>query len=289
MLAALAGRIYDDAPQQNAVPLERINSALKSHPMLPLRHLALVVPMTAAAGQSATPTVADIHDRATAIIRELANRPLTPGDTMLTWNPRPGSLIHTVAVKPGGVSSSLLRGDGMIGTATAAWVGGRLQSFEAEWTARDSVSAKPRREVHVAGEIRGDLLVVTGTKPGRYPTPSGLWFAADYGMEELAIPLYRSLPVSGTPATILVFRPWLGRWDTVTVTVRDTPAHRIVVQRTGRARETIVLTRAGALLWTWRHDQSAERRPLEGSSRYADYLAALPLLRALATKDSSSP
>jgi hypothetical protein len=115
----------------------------------------------------------DVHDRATALSREMASRPLTAGDTLLTWNPDPGGLIHTVAVDSAGVRSSLLRGDGMIGTADVRWARQRPSSFDVQWTTRDPVTGRstPDREVH--GVLRQDSLYVTGTKSAVTSVPRG--------------------------------------------------------------------------------------------------------------------
>lgn len=112
-------------------------------------HTACVVLVTVAGllsgtrgyGQTAD-QLREVHDGATALIRQMANRPLTPGDTLLTWNPDPGGLIHTVAVDSASVRSSLLRADGMIGTADVPWAKGRPTRFDVQWTTRDSATGR---------------------------------------------------------------------------------------------------------------------------------------------------
>lgn len=247
--------------------------------------LALITPGRISAQMSAQDIEA-FHDRATTAIRSMANRPLTPGDTFLTWNPTPGGLIHTVAVGDTEVVSSLLRGDGMIGTEVVAWRGEHPVRFSAVWTVRDSASGMPRPDVDAKGQLRGDTLLVTGSHPGRYATPSGRWGVADFGMEEQLIPLIRQLRPPTGPVPVEVFRPWHGRWDLVRLSVRDTAGYRVADLRDSTSHETIVLLASGNLLWMWRHDQTDERRPLEGSARYRDYEVALPLLRSLATRDA---
>lgn len=227
----------------------------------------------------------DVHDRATALIREMANRPLTVGDTLLTWNPDPGGLIHTVAVDSTGVRSSLLRGDGMIGTADVRWSSQQPSRFDVQWTTRDSATGRsaPDREAH--GTLEGESLYVTGTKPAVMLVPRGLWAVADFGMEEQILPVIRRLAADAAPQIISVFRPWHGRWDSVTVTIRDTSGVRTAeLLGTDKLQEVMMLTARGDLLWIIRYDQPAERRPLEGSSRYSEYVAQRDLLLALAKR-----
>jgi hypothetical protein len=184
-----------------------------------IRQLALcllgcVLPANSLA-QSPT-EVSDFHDRVAQLMQEISSRPLTPGDTFLTWNPRPGGLFHTVRVTDTTVAASLLRGDGMIGTMAVRLTRSRPRSFDVVWTMRDSVTGKtlPDRESH--GVVVGDSLRISGTKPQVTAIPSGMWAVADFGMEESLIPLLRGLP-SGGSRRVAVFRPWHARWDTITV------------------------------------------------------------------------
>jgi hypothetical protein len=113
-------------------------------------------------------------------------------------------------------------------------------------------------------------------------------------MEEELIPLIRRLAASGIPEVVSVFRPWHGRWDTVMVTIRDTTGIRTAeLVGTDKAHEVMMLTARGDLLWIFRYDQPAERRPLEGSTRYSEYAARRELLFALAKRyrpiDSNRP
>jgi hypothetical protein len=226
-----------------------------------------------------------VHDVATALIRQMANRPLMPGDTLLTWNPDPGGLIHTVAVDSAGVRSSLLRADGMIGTADVRWTKDRPTRFDVQWTMRDSATGRsiPDRDVH--GVVDGGMLRISGSKPASLRIPAGQWAVADFGMNEQLIPLLRTLPANGAPLVVSVFRPWHGRWDSVTVTVRDTASVRVgEVVGTDKLHEVMVITARGDLLSIVRYDQPAERRPLEGSMRYREYMAQRDLLLAIAKR-----
>lgn len=243
-----------------------------------------LVTATGIAAQTPTQTRA-FHDRAVSIIREMSNRPLTPGDTFLTWAPEPGRLIHTVAVDARGTRSSLLRGDGMIGTAIVQWSRGHPSTFDVQWTTRDSSTGKAKPDVVSRGVFVRDSLRITGSKPDVVAIPSGLWAVADYGMEEALIPVIRSLAATGHSQIVSVFRPWHGRWDTVSVAVHDTAGLRVVeLQGIDKLHELEVLTTGDALLWIVRFDQPEERRPLEDTRRYSEYLERLPLLAAIAKR-----
>jgi hypothetical protein len=220
--------------------------------------------------------VREFHESATSLIRQMSSRALTPGDTFFTWNPRPGGLIHTVASDPTGTRSSLLRGDGMIGTANIHWLGSHPSEFDVEWTKRDSITGKPLKDIESHGHVVGDTLYVAGTKPLHTPLPKGFWAVADFGMEEALIPL---LPPTGASQRVTVFRPWHGRWDTVTIAIHDTAGFRLVdLWSDQKTHELMVVTGRGELLWIVRFDQPGERRPLEGSSRYQEYLSNRSLL-----------
>jgi hypothetical protein len=227
----------------------------------------------------------EVHERVTMLIREMASRPLTPGDTFLTWNPDPGGLIHTVAVDAGGVRSSLLRGDGMIGTADVRWTHGHPVRFDVRWTRRDSATARSTPDRAIQGVLVGNELRVTGRKPETVRVPDGRWAVMDFGMEEELIPLIQSLEPSGAPQILPVYRPWHGRWDSLTVTARDTAGLRFVeVLGTDKAHQLMAVTSQNQLLWILRLDQPAERRPLEGSARYEEYLVRRELLAAVARR-----
>jgi len=220
----------------------------------------------------------------------MASRPLTAGDTFLTWNPDPGGLIHTVMIDSARASSSLLRGDGMIGTAEARWSGKQISDFETRWTTRDSISGRSVVQRQSHGEKRGDSLFVTGTAPGVFAVPAGFWAVADFGMEEQLIPLIRAVSVNAGRQSISVFRPWHNRWDTVSVAVRDTIDVRTAeLIGVNKFHETMVFTVRGNLLCIFRYDQISERRPLEGTVRYREYVARRDLLLLLARQVIARP
>ena len=67
--------------------------------------------------------------------------------------------------------------------------------------------------------------------------------------------------------------------------MRDTASVRVgEVVGTDKLHEVMVLTARGDLLSIVRYDQPAERRPLEGSTRYGEYMAQRDLLVAIARR-----
>lgn len=243
--------------------------------------LLIVSTLSASARAQTPPDFRQFHDRATAVIKQMATRPLTPGDTFLTWNPQPGGLIHTSHVGRDSTQLSLLRGDGMIGTATMEWRDNRPFSFSVQWTTRDSTTKTAKLDVTVHGSRRGDSLRVEGTRPATYAIPRGPWTVADFGMEDALIPLGKTLSQS-VHQTVSVFRPWHGRWDRVTVSVHDTLGLRLIEVWSDTATHEVLFVKADRLLAIVRYDQPDERRPLEASALHSEYIALRSQLTALA-------
>jgi hypothetical protein len=173
----------------------------------------------------------------------------------------------------------------MIGTADVRWAKDRPMRFDVQWTTRDSATGRSILDRDVRGVVDGGILRISGSKPDSLRIPAGPWAVVDFGMDEQLIPLLRTLPANGAPLVVSVFRPWHGRWDTVTVTVRDTASVRVgEVVGTDKLHEVMVLTARDDLLSVVRYDRPAERRPLEGSTRYGEYLAQRDLLLAIAKR-----
>jgi hypothetical protein len=78
------------------------------------------------------------HDTVTTLLRRAVSRPMMPGDTFVTWSPRPGGMFHSTSAQATYVRTSLLRGDDMLGTASTNWRGGITNEFAVEWTRRDA-------------------------------------------------------------------------------------------------------------------------------------------------------
>jgi hypothetical protein len=214
------------------------------------------------------------HDQATELIVQLASRSLTPGDTLLTFNPEPGGLIHTVSVSPALVESSLLRADRMMGTAHVEWVGARVSQFAVLWTRADSLHGpEVDSAIAVRGQVDGDSIHIAMPEARTMASPTIPWALADFGMEEQLIPIFRSLP-SGQPARpVAILRPYHLRWDTVMVSVRDSANLRMAVTYGGdKAHEVWLIDQGGRLLYVRRVDHAGDRIPLPTSTCYEEML-----------------
>ncbi len=254
---------------------------MKRQPFL-MSLIIIVAWTTTVVGQSPRDRQA-FHDRAMRLISQLASRPLTPGDTFLTWNPEPGGLIHTIRVDSGILESSLLRADRMMGTAHVEWFEGRVARFDVRWTRADTLKgSKVDSAISVRGSRDGDSIRITEPDRRTLAVPTGWWAVADFGMEEQLIPILRSMPADKPAQLVAVLRPYHLRWDTISVAVRDSAGLRIAeVLGRDKAHELYIIDTAGRLLCVWRIDRVGERLPLPESARYEELQQYLPTVRAI--------
>lgn len=234
----------------------------------------LLLPLFGAAQAcaQAAPSTAAAHDQLVAALRQVADRPLPAGDTLLTWAAQGLILFHTARVTPTEVETAMVRQDRLLGTATSTWVDTTWQAAHGEWREGDSVTRT------WSAERRPDGLLVRADRDTMIATPALPWAVAEYGMDDQLVPLLRALSASGTPRALAVFRPYAMHWDTLTVGARDTAGVRVVTEfEGGRAVEVRVLPPLGGILAARRTDGS-ERRPLEGSPAYAQWQRRRPLL-----------
>lgn len=226
-----------------------------------------------------------LHNTAVRLIRDVGGSKLPPGDTLLVWNPDPGGLFQTVQVRDSSVVSSLLRHDGLLGTSSVSWSNGFPSSFRIQWS---NLTARSDTGRLIAGRRRGRMIELEGGRTLRVPT--GEWLIMDFGMEEQAIGLALHSARTGTRQLVSVLRPWHMRWDTLTILVRDTLDLRILdLADASGYRELVFITAQNRLLWSKRLDDDAERRPLEGSSLYAEFRRQYDVLRTVAASRRSSP
>lgn len=229
---------------------------------------------TVYAQQPALRDPALFHDRVVRVIHQLASRQLPAGDTLVTWTSQP-VLFHTSAIGTDTARAGLLRGDRMLGTATVTWAIGEPTTFAVEWT----TPGKPTLDIR--GVRRGTVLRITGTHDTVLHVPVRRWAVADYGMEALLIPLLRELPRNAAQR-IAVFRPFGMHWDTLTAMVRPQGATLIAELRDAQhSRTWMVIGDGQHLLWLHQQGQEMERRPLEGTARYAEYARIRDLLADL--------
>jgi hypothetical protein len=206
-----------------------------------------------------------LHDAIAQMMASAGGSNLPAGDTMVSWTTDP-VLYHTVASSHANVRSGMLRNDGLLGVEETHWASGALTEFTATWKTHDSDAVVTR------GLVEGSVLHVSSPRDVKFAAPKMPWGVADYGMEEHLVPLFNALPTFGGTQEIAVFRPYGLKWDTVTVTVTVRPGVRVLQTIDGTARTVFVITSGGTLLWARRLDHSWERRPLEQTRLYREFL-----------------
>ena len=207
-----------------------------------------------------------VHDRLVEFIKQTANRPIAAGDTFVGWWPNP-VLYNTVRRNTDTVESSLVRLDTTVGTATAVWKNGRQAQVNVVWTHGDSILVR-LDAASSAGTIR-----LQGSHDTSFAIPRLPWAIADYGMDDQLVPLIEGL-ASAESQQITVYRPFAGKWDTTTVTVRRTGDALFADFANGPGdTDHWVITLDGALVQVTRDKYpNLERRPLEKTRRIGDYL-----------------
>ena len=241
------------------------------------RSIALLVawPLLFVSGRAqAQMTPQEMHDRIVAVYSPRAHRPLPAGDTLVSWYGNP-VLFHTVRRGNGEVATGMLRADSLLGTALVTWRHDRPASGDVRWTHGDSI------EVDVRLVVDGDTLPVSGREPRGWLLPKIPWAIADYGMEDLAVPLLKSLDFRGAAAvTIAAYRPYGAKWDTLQVT-ENSVGDGVLYQLRGSdsKRDWWLVSRDGALVRLTREGQEFERRPLEQTALFNEYRRLRALLK----------
>jgi hypothetical protein len=218
--------------------------------------------------------------RVAGYMKDIAVRPLPPGDTLLTWHAGGPVLFHTALRDRGGVKAGMLRNDRMIGLADVRWSEGAPRSFHATWF---TVKADGVDSTDIQGLRRDSVVQIT--RPGQADTtlalPSIPWAVADYGMEELLLPAFDSI---GTrlPYRLAVLRPYGLKWDTLRVTERTKVSGRgwdVVTYTETDEQWRLAITDDQHFLWLRRSKHpDDEKHPLEGTAlggRFARLLSDL--------------
>jgi hypothetical protein len=106
------------------------------------------------------------------------------------------------------------------------------------------------------------------------------WAIADYGMEDLTLPLLESLDLQKGAATIAAYRPYGAKWDTVKVTERAV-GDGVLYELRGSdgKRDWWLVSGSGALVQLRREGQDFERRPLEQTALFEEYRRLRALLK----------
>lgn len=235
--------------------------------ILPIVSCAALLVASRLSAQSPTMSAEELHDRIVAVMARNTSRSVPQGDTFVSWSPRP-VLYSTVRRHAGGVESSLIRADGMVGTAEASWTGGRPTLVRIRWT-------EPGKELlQVDARVEGEQLVISGGRDTTLAVPTLPWAIADYGMEDQLLPLIDAIAGGTDAQTIAVYRPYPNSWDSLSVRVEDRAGGRRVtlVDKEGE-RWTWMISAAGALVQMTRSKHADfERKPLPTSARVADYM-----------------
>jgi hypothetical protein len=167
----------------------------------------------------------------------------------------------------------MVRVDSTLGTASTVWRSGRPVSAQVLWTKGPAVL---RRVDFIAV---GDSVHLTGDSARTWSVPTLPWAIADYGMEDQVLPLLKALDLSAAPVTIAVYRPFAAQWDTLSVARSAVDDAELFELRssTGK-RDWWLVSARGVLLQLRREGQDFERRPLEATALFPEYLRLRALL-----------
>ena len=234
--------------------------------------LVLIASARSLVAQTPPSDARQLHDVIVQVFAARTTRPLPVGDTLISWYKTP-VLFHTVQRSPGAVASGMVRVDSTVGLARVLVDSGSVTSFEVHWTRGDSIL------VDLRGETRaGAIIELTGTKTGPLRAPLAIWGVADYGMEDQLLPILEGSPARREPVVVAVYRPFAGKWDTLTVTKRAVDDGWLYELRsTNGKRDWWLVSAEGILVQLLREGQDYERRPLEGTSAAREYLRLVAL------------
>ncbi len=233
--------------------------------------LGLLLAPGTAPGQEQPDSLAvrQLHDEVARLIAGISRRRLPSGDTLVTWAKQGPILYHTVCLGDDSVASSMIRNDSLVGETVTHWAQGQPTSFATRWTRGDSTL------VSVRGDVVGAELHVSGSRSVDLSIPALPWAVADYGMYDQLLPQLLGVPADRMPHRVAVLRPYVLRWDTLTVTA-ERAGDLLRIRETGsqNEREVILVYRRSAILVVG-ENQTMQRRPLEGTVRYAELMQLL--------------
>ena len=232
--------------------------------------LACAALALAAAPIAAQPTPAQLHafhDQAVQIIATASAGQLPAGDTLVTWHNKP-ILWHTAAVWPDSVKAGLVRSDSMVGVASTIWRNNVPTRFSARWTEPGKATID-RRGVVAQGRI-----AISGSRDTTLRLPSSAWGVADVGMDDQLLPLLRTMPPSAEALRLIVLRPYSLTWDTLAVTSARRGEVQVISVRSGSQPNRLFVIYEGKLVWLRDIAQQNERRPLEGTAAYRQFVRA---------------
>jgi hypothetical protein len=236
----------------------------------------------------------------TASVAHALGRNLGGPDTTVTFATQNGTPTGQVFVQTERFDSSahethiesgFARADGMIATVRATYRDGQASAYDAVWT--DSTARPVHHHFATQGHsiaLHEDLSLDTLARPTLDTTiaaPAGSWAIAEYAMDELLVPVARTLARDTILHTVSVFRPTPRRWDTVRMRVKAVtsdrrPALVAYAFSTGESKPTVlIISQDGTLLYAEdARAQGRRRLPIQGSRRYAELEAIIKSLRA---------
>ena len=117
-------------------------------------------------------------------------------------------------------------------------------------------------------------IAISGSLDTTLRIPTGAWGIADHGMDDQLLPLLRTMPPSSEPLRLIVLRPYRLTWDTLAVTSARRMDVQVVSVRSGGESTRMFVIFEGKLVWLRDVAQQSERRPLEGTAAYRQFVRA---------------
>ena len=215
------------------------------------------------------------HERVSALLAAPSAVAMPSGDTLLTWRADGPILFHTAAYSGDTVRAGMRRNDPLAGAAEVIWSGGSPTSFRVSWSGQGP-------PFQLNGSVSEERLRLTGARDTTVVLPDVPWAVADFGMDDLLLPLLKVIP-SGVPTRIAVFRPYAATWETLSAEVAVRSRFKVLTLTDNKGARTALAADEGAnsFVWVRSADASGERRPLEGTARFADFERARGALGTL--------
>ena len=204
-----------------------------------------------------------VHDRIAEYFRMVPAGVLPSGDTLVTWRADGPILYHTAQRSGPRVSAGMFRNDALIGAAEVTWSSTAPTSFGVRW-----LGSSP---LQLQGRVEGADIVISGSRTSRTPVPAMPWAIAEFGLDDLLLPLLDRL--TKEPQRVAVFRPFAGKWDTLTAAASAREGFSVLTVTDAKGKQTWCATdaRRQSCLWIQESTSAVERRPLEGTDAFRAY------------------
>jgi len=217
---------------------------------------------------------AALHQHVVEFIKQ-AIQPMPAGDTLLTWNGDRLVLFHTSSRDRAGVRGALLRADRMLGVADIRWQEDRPQSFAVGWFTPRGTSID---SLIVRGDVVGNELRLrrSGHADSVVAIPAIRWAVADYGMDELLLPVLARASQDRV-TQLAVLRPYRLKWDTLTAIESESRGRWSITRWADRKGErwSMVILDSTRMVWLRRSDHPEdEELPLESTTLWSVFAQA---------------